>query len=320
MFHYAFNKRMSSLTNNILMIRPVAFSYNEETAVNNFYQKSLRNYAKHEINEKACREFDNFVEKLSLKGVNVISFNDTIHPITPDSVFPNNWISFHDDGSIALYPMYAKNRRFERRLEILDYLKDSFNFKIEKVFDYTEYESQNIFLEGTGSMVLDRRYKICYASLSSRTSDKILNKFCADFNYQPVIFNSYQNVGSNRLRIYHTNVMMCVADEFIIICLDSIDCKIELKKVKNSIEKSEKEIIEITEHQKNHFAGNMLQVKGGEDKFLVMSSTAYNVLTNKQIKQINKYCSIIHSPLNIIETCGGGSARCMMAEIFLPKK
>lgn len=320
MFHYAFNKRMSSLTNNILMIRPVAFSYNEETAVNNFYQKSLRNYAKHEINEKACREFDNFVEKLSLKGVNVISFNDTIHPITPDSVFPNNWISFHNDGSIALYPMYAKNRRFERRLEILDYLKDSFNFKIEKVFDYTEYESQNIFLEGTGSMVLDRRYKICYASLSSRTSDKILNKFCADFNYQPVIFNSYQNVGSNRLRIYHTNVMMCVADEFIIICLDSIDCKIELKKVKNSIEKSEKEIIEITEHQKNHFAGNMLQVKGGNDKFLVMSSTAYNVLTNKQIKQINKYCSIIHSPLNIIETCGGGSARCMMAEIFLPKK
>ena len=302
------------------MIRPVAFSYNEETAVNNFYQKSLRNYAKHEINEKACREFDNFVEKLSLKGVNVISFNDTIHPITPDSVFPNNWISFHNDGSIALYPMYAKNRRFERRLEILDYLKDSFNFKIEKVFDYTEYESQNIFLEGTGSMVLDRRYKICYASLSSRTSDKILNKFCADFNYQPVIFNSYQNVGSNRLRIYHTNVMMCVADEFIIICLDSIDCKIELKKVKNSIEKSEKEIIEITEHQKNHFAGNMLQVKGGDDKFLVMSSTAYNVLTNKQIKQINKYCSIIHSPLNIIETCGGGSARCMMAEIFLPKK
>lgn len=320
MFHYAFDKRMSSLTNNILMIRPVAFSYNEETAVNNFYQKPLSNLAKYEINEKACREFDNFVEKLSMKGVNVISFNDTIDPITPDSVFPNNWVSFHNNGSIALYPMYAKNRRFERRLDILDNLQDSFNFKIEKVFDYTEYESKNIFLEGTGSMVLDRKSKLCYASLSSRTSDKIINKFCADFNYQPVIFNSYQNVGSDRLRIYHTNVMMCVADEFIIICLDSIDCKRELKKVKNSIEKSDKEIIEITEYQKNHFAGNMLQVKGGDDKFLVMSSTAYNVLTNKQIKQINKFCSIIHSPLSIIETCGGGSARCMIAEIFLPKK
>jgi len=320
MFHYAFDKRMSSLTNNILMIRPVAFSYNEETAVNNFYQKSLSNVTKHEINEKACREFDNFVEKLSLKGVNVISFNDTINPITPDSVFPNNWISFHNDGSIALYPMYAKNRRFERRLDILDNLKDSFNFKIEKVFDYTEYESKNIFLEGTGSMVLDRNSKLCYASLSSRTSEKIVKKFCTDFNYQPIIFNSYQNVGSNRLRVYHTNVMMCAADEFVVICLDSIDCKKELKKVKNSIEKSDKEIIEITEDQKNHFAGNMIQVKGGDDKFLVMSSTAYNVLTSKQMKQINKFCSIIHSPLNIIETCGGGSARCMMAEIFLPKK
>ena len=320
MLHYAFDKRMSSLTNNILMIRPVAFSYNEETAVNNFYQKSLSNHNKYEINEKACREFDNFVEKLILNGVNVISFNDTIDPITPDSVFPNNWISFHNDGSIVLYPMYAKNRRFERRLDILDNLKDSFNFKIEKVFDYTEYESKNIFLEGTGSMVLDRKKQLCYASLSSRTNAKIINKFCADFNYQPVIFNSYQNVDSNRLRIYHTNVMMCVADEFIIICLDSIDCKRDLKKIKNSIEKSDKEIIEITEDQKNHFAGNMLQVRGGDDKFLVMSSTAYNVLTSKQIKKINKFCSIIHSPLNIIETCGGGSARCMMAEIFLPKK
>ena len=216
--------------------------------------------------------------------------------------------------------MYAKNRRYERRSDILDSLKNKFNFKIEKVLDYTKYESKNIFLEGTGSMVLDRSSKLCYASLSSRTSEKIIKKFCTDFNYQPVIFNSYQNVGSNRLKIYHTNVMMCVADEFVVVCLDSIDCKNDLLKVKSSIEKSNKEIIEITEEQKHHFAGNMLQVKGADDKFLVMSSTAYSVLTNKQIKQINKYCSIIHSPLNIIETCGGGSARCMMAEIFLPKK
>tara|TARA_Y100001933_G_scaffold238516_1_gene262317 strand:- start:39 stop:1001 length:963 start_codon:yes stop_codon:yes gene_type:complete len=320
MFNYALDKRMSSLTNNIMMIRPVSFSYNKETAVNNFYQRSLNNFSKYEINEKACREFDDFVEKLILKGVNVISFDDTINPITPDSVFPNNWISFHYDATVALYPMYAKNRRYERRLDILDSLNNQFNFKIEKVLDYTKYESKNIFLEGTGSMVLDRRSKLCYASLSSRTNKKIIKKFCTDFNYEPVIFNSYQNVGSNRLKIYHTNVMMCVADEFVVICLDSIDCKNDLLKVKSSIEKSNKEIIEINEDQKHHFAGNMLQIKGGDDKFLVMSSTAYSVLTEKQIKQINKFCSIIHSPLNIIETCGGGSARCMMAEIFLPKK
>ena len=320
MFNFTIKKKMTQITNHIMMIKPVAFSYNEETAVNNFYQRSLNNFSSYEVNKKACREFDNFVEKLSLKGVNIIIFNDTTNPITPDSVFPNNWISFHHDARIALYPMYAKNRRYERRLDILDGLNNKFNFKIEKVLDYSEYESKNIFLEGTGSMVLDRSSKLCYASLSIRTSEKIIKKFCTDFNYQPVIFNSYQNVGPNRLKIYHTNVMMCVADEFVVICLDSIDCKNDLLKVKSSIEKSNKEIIEITEEQKHHFAGNMLQVKGSDDKFLVMSSTAYRVLTDKQIKQINKYCSIIHSPLNIIETCGGGSARCMMAEIFLPKK
>ena len=167
---------MNSLTN-IMMIRPVAFSYNEETAVNNFYQKSLNNFSRYEINEKACKEFDNFVEKLSLNGVNVIIFNDTTNPITPDSVFPNNWISFHQDARVALYPMYAKNRRYERRFDILDSLKNKFNFKIEKVLDYSEFESKNIFLEGTGSMVLDRSSKLCYASLSSRTSKKIIKNF-----------------------------------------------------------------------------------------------------------------------------------------------
>ncbi|CAM4090154.1 citrulline utilization hydrolase CtlX [Zobellia nedashkovskayae] len=306
------------ITNNILMIRPVNFRMNEQTAVNNYFQEDI-DVQNTTINSKAQQEFDAFVDVLRSKGVNVIVVEDTKEPDTPDSIFPNNWISFHANGTVGLYPMFAENRRSERREDILETLEEK-GLHIENIVDYTSAEAEGVFLEATGSIALDRVNKKAYCALSGRADEELFIEFCEDFEYSPVIFTANQSVDGKRMAIYHTNVMMCLAENFSVICLDTIDDKKERKNVIDHLKQDGKEIIKITEQQMHHFAGNMLQVLGGDDKrYLVMSSSAYNSLTSKQIEAIETYCEIIHSSLDTIETCGGGSARCMMAEVFLPR-
>ena len=310
---------MQQTTNSILMIRPVNFRMNEQTAVNNYYQEDL-SIKNAEINKKAQLEFDDYVVKLKSFGINVIVISDTLENDTPDSIFPNNWISFHENGTIAIYPMFAENRRLERREDVLDTLEEN-GFLIQNVVDYTSAEEQDVFLEGTGSMILDRQNQKAYCALSPRADEELFIEFCEDFEYTPVIFTANQTVNSSREAIYHTNVMMCVAETFAVICLSSIDDKKERKQVLKSLKQDKKEVIDISEDQVTNFAGNMLQVLGNNnERFLIMSQAAYDSLTKDQINRIEKHCKIISSSLSTIETCGGGSARCMMAEVFLPKQ
>ena len=301
------------------MIRPVAFRMNEQTAVNNYYQKVLDGLLPATVNAKAQQEFDAFVEKLTAVGVDVTVVDDTLNPDTPDSIFPNNWISFHENGDVALYPMFAENRRHERREEILDLLEEK-GFVIHNIIDYTSAEEDGFFLEGTGSLLLDRVNAKAYCALSPRADEELFIEFCEDFDYAPVIFEAFQTVDSERKLIYHTNVMMCLGDTFAVICSDCIDDKKERKMVLDHLKVDGKEVILITEAQMNNFAGNMLEVRGANDKrYLVMSAAAHQSLTPKQIAQLEKHAEILSSSLDTIEACGGGSARCMMAEIFLPK-
>ncbi len=310
---------MHQTTNTVLMIRPVSFRMNEQTAVNNYFQEDLE-LKNSEINAKAQAEFDAFVEKLRTAGVNVIVENDDKLMDTPDSIFPNNWVSFHENGDIAVYPMFAENRRKERREEIFLSLEDD-GFHIENIVDYTSAEEDGYFLEGTGSVVLDRVNGKAYCALSPRADEELFIEFCEDFEYTPIVFIANQSVEGDRLPIYHTNVMMCIAETFAVICLDSIDDKHDKKNVIKHLKESKKEIIEITEDQMANFAGNMLQVRGKDEKrILVMSQSAHDSLTSLQISKISMHCEILSCPLETIETCGGGSARCMMAEVFLPKK
>ena len=310
---------MKQTTNSILMIRPVAFRMNEQTAVNNYYQKVLDGLLPATVNAKAQQEFDAFVEKLTAVGVDVTVVDDTLNPDTPDSIFPNNWISFHENGDVALYPMFAENRRLERREEILDLLEEK-GFVIHNIIDYTSAEEDGFFLEGTGSLLLDRANAKAYCALSPRADEELFIEFCEDFDYAPVIFEAFQTVDSERKLIYHTNVMMCLGETFAVICSDCIDDKKERKMVLDNLKENGKEIILITEAQMNNFAGNMLEVRGANDKrYLVMSAAAHQSLTLKQMEQLEKHAEILSSSLDTIEACGGGSARCMMAEIFLPR-
>lgn len=310
---------LRQITNTILMIRPVQFRMNEETAVNNYFQEDL-SLKNEEINVKAQQEFDDFVAKLRAAGIVVIVENDDEKENTPDSVFPNNWVSFHESGNVALYPMFAENRRRERREEVLIRL-ESEGFKITNVVDYTAVEDEGLFLEGTGSILMDRQNERAYCALSARADEELFIEFCEDFEYTPVVFTAYQTVDGKRLPIYHTNVMMCLAEEFCVICLDSIDDKKERKNVLKHLKATQKEVIAITEAQMHQFAGNMLQVLGANDKkILVMSAAAHQSLRDDQLQKIERHCEILSSDLSTIETCGGGSARCMMAEVFLPKE
>ncbi len=296
------------------MIRPVGFVYNEQTAVNNAFQ-SITADSSH-VQENALAEFDRFVTVLRSNGVDVTVSQDTSEPHTPDSIFPNNWISFHSNGTVLLYPMFAPNRRAERKLHVLNTVSEK--FQIDHTIDLTGFENDDLFLEGTGSMVLDRDGQIAYACLSPRTDEKVLEEFCSKMNYTPVLFTSTDGNGQE---IYHTNVMMCVADRYVVICLESIASPTEQQYVSDVILRSGKEIIPISLKQMNHFAGNMLQVENTQrEKLLVMSTQAYDSLSEEQIEKLKSFNRIIHSPINTIETNGGGSARCMMAEIFLRAK
>lgn len=319
MYEYATSQRRDPVknpmqtTNHILMIKPVNFLFNKETAVNNAFQVPS---GEADIQSKALSEFETFVEKIRARNIDVLIVNDSPDPHTPDSIFPNNWISFHNDGSLLLYPMFAKNRRLERKPAVIEKIKSRFGVK--RIIDLSVHEKKDVFLEGTGSLVLDRKRHIAYACLSPRTDENVLKEFCRKMKYKPVAFHAFDKNGK---AIYHTNVMMCIADKYVVICLESIRDKDELEKVKAKFENSGKIIIPITLDQMNHFAGNMLQVNNDQGKkFLVMSTQAYQSLTSEQLSKLEIYNEIIHSPLDTIERNGGGSARCMMAEVHLPEK
>ncbi|WP_236636740.1 citrulline utilization hydrolase CtlX [Sinomicrobium soli] len=307
------------ITDTVLMIRPVNFRMNEQTAVNNYYQKVLEGLSPQTVQDRALKEFDAFVDKLRAATIRVIVVEDSREPDTPDSIFPNNWISFHEENTVALYPMFAENRRLERREEVLEAVEKE-GFLIAEVVDYTEAETDGLFLEGTGSMILDRVNRKAYCALSPRADEELFIEFCEDFEYTPVLFTAWQTVNGTRKPIYHTNVMMSVGEDFAVVCTAAIDDKKERKQLVSHLKEDGKEIIEITEDQVNSFAGNMLQLKGGNgSRYLVMSEAARQSLDREQLEKIGRYCEILSAPLDVIEACGGGSARCMMAEIFLRK-
>lgn len=305
----------SQITNTILMVEPVYFGFNDQTAINNFFQQRPELSAP-VIQELVLAEFHGMVEKLRANGIKVIVVKDTFEPPTPDSIFPNNWISFHEAGQVVLYPMFALNRRNERRTDIIQLLEEQ-GCEINNLDDFTFWEEQSLFLEGTGSMVLDRVNKIAYAALSERTDVSVFLQFCNVFGYEPVYFNAYQWVAINRVPVYHTNVMMCVADKYAIVCSSCIDSQPERQMVLDTLAETEKEIILITETQMNQFAGNMLQVKNQSGKqLLVMSQTAHDSLNNHQLNQLKTFNDLTIISIPTIEKIGGGSVRCMMAEIF----
>lgn len=292
------------------MIKPVNFSFNAETAVNNAFQVAGES---DDAQRSALGEFENFVRLLRDNGADVTVIEDTLQPYTPDSIFPNNWISFHEEGTVCLYPMFAVNRRLERKPGVLKTVGEK--FRIDATLDFSGYENETLFLEGTGSMVLDREKKIAYACLSPRTDKQVLLDFCKKMDYTPEVFTAVD--AANRL-IYHTNVMMCVADKYVVVCLDSVPDEKERTDLQATIRNSDKTVIPITLDQMNHFAGNMLQVNNQKgEKLLVMSSQAYASLTAAQLHTLEGFNRILHAPLTTIETNGGGSARCMLAEIHL---
>ena len=303
-------------TNHILMIRPVAFTYNVETASDNHYQIPPAENETHLIQQNAVNEFDTFVKLLRQNGVTVTVIEDTREPATPDSIFPNNWVSFHEGGETIIYPMLARNRRAEKRMEIIEELIRQQNLNLAEVIDYSPLEERESFLEG--SMILDRANGIAYAAVSERMHPEALKTFCERMQYQPILFHALQTVHNRRLPIYHTNVMMCLGTTFAVVCLDSIDDVDEKKQVVQSLTATGKQIVPISEDQVAHFAGNMLELYNNTgERLLVMSSSAFHVLNDYQRKTLSEHCRILHSPLPTIERNGGGSARCMMAEVFL---
>lgn len=303
------------VTNRVLMIEPISFQGNQETEKTNFYQKQTNKISPKHIQELALEEFLLLKEKLISNGIQVISVKDTLSPHTPDAIFPNNWISFHKNQKAILYPMLAENRRKERRLDILETL-NSYGYSYSKIVDYAFYEAEDRFLEGTGAMVLDRKNNIAYCSLSLRAEKSLFLQFCSENKYKPITFTSYQTVNNSRKPIYHTNVMMSVGSNYAMICLDAIDDLTEKEMVRQSLKNSDKEIIALTEDQIAHFAGNTLLLRGNNSDIIVMSEQAKKSLTQKQISALEKYGKIVTSPIPTIEKFGGGSVRCMLAEIF----
>jgi len=294
----------------ILMVRPYQFYFNQQTAANNFFQSNINI---ENANELAIAEFDTMVEKLRAHQIKVKVIQDSQNPSTPDSIFPNNWVSTHIDGTLCFYPMYAENRRAERKSSVINFLQS--NYKIQNTLDLTDLEKQGKFLEGTGSMVLDQQNKIAYGCLSERLDKQAFNYWCDKMQFKPI---SFKAVDDKVQPIYHTNVMMCMGNEFVVICLDSIPNENEKQMLLDSFKQTHKEVIEISQDQLNHFAGNMLQVFDiAEKPHLIMSEQAYQSLHTAQLKSLEKYNPIISISIPTIEALGGGSTRCMMAEIYL---
>ena len=301
---------MEHFTSRILMISPNKFRNNELTIVDNSFQSRQVNNTS--ISDNAISEFERLKETILKKDISIHALDDDSEFDTPDAVFPNNWISFHKSHKAVLYPMYASNRRLERKSSTLEKLSNQ-GLNIEIIKDYSHFENDNKFLEGTGSVVLDRKNKFAYCSISSRSDNELLKLFCSEMNYTPIVFNSiYQSKP-----IYHTNVMMSICNNFSIICLDSIKDENQRRSVKANLKDSNLKIIDITIDQMCSFLGNSIQlIDSNYNPLLVMSSTAYESISSSQIKIIEKYTDIIHSDIKTIEKNGGGSARCMIAEIF----
>lgn len=311
---------MNQSTSSVFMVRPHSFRKNEETATNNHYQRDIAQASPEEIIEQAQEEFDGLVAQLRAAGIEVVVFDEAEPHETPDALFPNNWISTHADGTVALYPMFAPNRRTERREDVPLVLEHQFGFDVRQIIDFTEFESHDKFLEGTGSIVLDRINRKAYAALSDRTDARALEHFCDQLDFEPVAFQAFQTVDNQRLPIYHTNVMMSIGSGYAVVCLDCIDSGEERKQVVDAFAQDGLELIAITEEQVNQFAGNMLELTGDDSPVLVMSASAYQSLVPEQIEKLQQHTTLLHAPLSTIETCGGGSARCMIAEIHLPKQ
>ncbi len=301
----------------VLMVRPASFGFNIQTSGSNYFQQDPGHEEMGLIPERAIKEFDNMVRKLRRKGIQVIVVNDNPLPVKPDAIFPNNWITFHHDGTLVIYPLLAENRRIERRFDILDILQKKYHFDIRNIIDLTGFEHERKFLEGTGSLVFDYPYKIVYAAISPRTDLNILKTLSGQLGFKPVFFEAGDRTGKE---IYHTNVMMCVAGRFAVICMESIRKKSQKKKVLDSLQATGKKVIDISMDQVYAFAGNMIELKGNQRKnFLVMSQTAYDSLTEGQLKIISKYNIPLPVKIPLIEHTGGGSARCMIAGVYLPK-
>lgn len=306
---------MAQITNQIMMVRPAQFRFNTQTAENNAFQSQEEDLSRKELSQKAVEEFDQMVETLRSKGIVVHVIQDTDEPVKPDAVFPNNWISFHENGAVITYPMYAPNRRVERREEIIEYIAD--HYDVQKRYAFEQYEDKDMFLEGTGSMLLDRDHEITYACISDRTDVRLLDKFCVLTGYTKVAFHS---VDQNGDPIYHTNVMMALGKDFCVLVKESIHDEQELQLLLTSLEKTGKKVIDINYDQMSSFAGNMLQVRNEEgDDYLVMSQSAYDSLEIEQKAELAKLTTLLPIDITTIENTGGGSVRCMMAEIFLPK-
>lgn len=304
---------LKHFTNRVLMVRPAAFGYNNETAESNAFQNQV-DLSRDVILQNALNEFDRAVEILRDSGVEVFVAQDTPFPEKPDAVFPNNWISFHSNGEMILYPMEARNRRCERRLELVVELQQKLNF--EQVFDLSYFEEKSLFLEGTGSVVFDHEHKKAYAAISSRTSADVMNELCTHLRYEPILFHAQDELGQ---AIYHTNVVMCVGVNFVVICLEAIATETESERLLllESIRNSGKEVLDISMKQLNDFAGNMLVLKNREDEpLLVLSATAKKSLNHHQLNFLSERVCLVVLPIETIETIGGGSARCMLAEIF----
>lgn len=313
---------MKQTSNTVLMVRPANFGFNEETAVSNTFQNKLC-LSEEELKSKVLTEFDNYVAKLRSFDLNVVVIEDTPSPIKPDAIFPNNWISFHEDGSVFMYPMCTPNRRTERRWDVLDTLEQS-GFRINQVRKIDQFEATDTFLEGTGSMIFDRIGKQTFACISPRTDKALFESFCREIGYTPVSFYSFNEAN---VPIYHTNVMMCIASDFAVICTASITDPVEKAHVIQSLTTSGRRIVDITFDQVDHFAGNMLSLHKTTEstdetdysEVLVMSSSAFNSLTPEQLESIKLSAEPVVVDITTIETIGGGSARCMLAEVFLPK-
>ena len=297
----------------ILMVRPYQFYFNQQTAANNFFQSNVNI---ENANELAIAEFDAMVEKLRAHQIKVNVVQDTKDPSTPDSIFPNNWVSTHEGGTLCLYPMFAQNRRAERKSTVIDFLES--NYQIQNTLDLTDFEKEGIFLEGTGSMVLDHQNKLAYGCLSERLDKNAFYEWCDKMQFKAIAFKA---VDDKAQPIYHTNVMMCMGDQFVVICLDSIPNEKEKQMLVDSFDQTNKEVITISQDQLNHFAGNMLQVFDIDEKpHLIMSKQAYISLHEAQLKSLEKYNTLLPISIPTIEALGGGSTRCMMAEIYLINK